>query len=78
MVPGMGHAPGTAGEENFNYDPLFAIEQWKQTGLAPEELIFEHYKNGVQVGTRLVCQYPKVPTYKGKGNAEDPTSFVCK
>jgi feruloyl esterase len=78
MVPAMGHAPGMTGEENFNYDPLFVIEQWKQTGLAPEELLFEHYKNGVQVGTRLVCQYPKVPTYKGKGNTEDSTSFVCK
>ena len=78
MVPGMGHGPGTTGEENFNYDPLFVIEQWKQTGQAPEELIFEHYKNGMQVGTRLVCQYPKVPTYKGKGDTYDPASFVCK
>jgi feruloyl esterase len=78
MVPGMGHGAGTAGEENFNYDALNVIEQWKQTGKAPEELIFDHYKDGKQVGQRLVCQYPKVPTYKGSGNTEDPTSFVCK
>jgi Tannase and feruloyl esterase len=78
MVPGMGHGPGTTGDENFNYDALSVIEQWKQTGKAPEELIFDHYKNGMMVGKRLVCQYPKVPTYKGSGNAEDPASFACK
>jgi hypothetical protein len=32
----------------------------------------------MQVGKRLVCQYPKVPTYKGSGNTEDPASFTCK
>ncbi len=37
-----------------------------------------HYKNGMEVGKRLVCQYPKVATYKGSGNTEDPASFVCK
>jgi len=78
MVPGMGHGPGTTGEENFNYDALAVIEQWKQTGKAPEELIFDHYKNGMQVGKRLVCQYPKAPTYKGSGDTADPASFVCK
>jgi feruloyl esterase len=78
MVPGMGHGPGTTGDENFNYDALGVIEQWKQTGKAPEELIFDHFKNGMMVGKRLVCQYPKVPTYKGSGNTEDPASFACK
>jgi feruloyl esterase len=78
MVPGMGHGPGTTGDENFSYDALGVIEQWKETGKAPEELIFEHFKNGMSVGKRLVCQYPKSPTYKGSGNTEDPASFVCK
>jgi len=78
MVPAMGHGPGTNGEENFNYDALGVVEAWKQTGKAPEELTFDHYKNGMMVGKRLVCQYPKVSTYKGSGNTEDPASFVCK
>lgn len=78
MVPAMGHGPGTTGEENFNFDALGIIEQWKQTGKAPEELIVDHYKNGMQVGKRLVCQYPKVATYKGSGNTEDPERFACK
>jgi feruloyl esterase len=78
MVPGMGHGTGTTGIENFNYDPLATIEQWKQTGKAPDELIVGHYKNGMETGKRLVCQYPRVATYKGSGNTEDPASFACK
>jgi len=78
MVPGMGHGPGTTGVENFNYDALATVEQWKQTGKAPEVLIFDHFKDGMQVGKRLVCQYPKVASYKGSGNTADPTSFECK
>jgi len=78
MVPGMAHGSGTTGAENFNYDPLAIIEQWKQTGKAPEQLIFSHYKNEKEVGKRLVCQYPRIATYKGSGSAEDPASFSCK
>jgi feruloyl esterase len=78
MVPGMGHGGGTTGTENFNYDPLATIELWKQTGKAPDELIMNHYKNGMEVGKRLVCQYPKVATYKGSGSTEDPANFSCK
>ena len=78
MVPGMGHGPGTNGEENFNFDALSIAEQWKQTGKAPDSLIVSHFKNGMEVGKRLVCQYPQIATYKGKGNAEEPSSFSCK
>jgi len=78
MVPGMGHGGGTTGLENFSFDALAVIESWKQTGKSPEELIVSHYKEGTEVGKRLVCQYPKVAIYKGSGNTEDPASFVCK
>jgi TonB family protein len=77
MVPGMGHGPGTTGEENFNYDALATIEQWKITGKAPDELIFDHYKNGMQAGKRLVCRYPDLAVYKGVGNTEDSANFTC-
>ena len=78
MVPGMGHGPGTNGVENFNFDALSVIEQWKQTGRAPDQLIVDHYKNGIEVGKRLVCQYPQVAMYQGSGNTEDPGSYSCK
>jgi feruloyl esterase len=78
MVPGMGHGPGTAGVENFNFDALATIEEWKTTGRAPDTLIVSHYKNGLEVGKRLVCRYPQVAMYKGGGNTEDVASYSCK
>jgi feruloyl esterase len=78
MVPGMGHGPGTAGDENFNFDALGVIEQWKETGKAPDTLIVSHFKNGMEVGKRLVCQYPQVTMYRGSGNTEDTASYACK
>jgi len=79
MVPGMGHGPGTAGPENFDFDALSLIEQWKEHGVAPDQLIVGHYKDGKRAGGRLVCQYPRVAFYKGGGlDTEDPASFECR
>ena len=78
MVPGMGHGPGTNGAENFNFDALGLIEQWKENGVAPDQLIVSHFKDGKEIGKRLVCQYPQVAVYKGSGSAEDPASYSCK
>jgi feruloyl esterase len=58
MVPGMQHGPGTNGPENFNFDAFSLLVDWKENGKAPEQLIVNHYKDGMQVGKRLVCQYP--------------------
>ena len=78
MVPGMGHGPGTNGPENFSFDALTLIEQWKENGKAPDQLVVSHFKEGMEVGKRLVCQYPQIAMYKGVGNQEDPASYTCK
>ena len=79
MVPGMGHGPGTGGTENFDFDALALVEQWKEKGVVPDRLIVGHFKNGTRVGARLVCQYPRVAFYKGAGlDPEDPDSFECR
>jgi feruloyl esterase len=78
MVPGMGHGPGTGGAENFDFDALSLIERWKESGAVPDQLIVGHYKNGTTVGSRLVCQYPRVAYYRGSGSPEDPASFECR
>ena len=78
MVPGMGHGPGTNGVENFNFDALGLIEQWKEKGDAPDQLVVAHFKDGVETGKRLVCQYPKVAFYKGNGSPEDAKSYSCR
>ena len=78
MVPGMEHGPGTNGAENFNFDALALLTQWKENGIVPDELIVTHYKDGTEAGKRLVCQYPKIAFYKGSANPEDPASFDCR
>jgi feruloyl esterase len=78
MVPGMGHGPGTSGAENFDFDALSLIEQWKERGVVPNRLVVEHYKDGKQVGARLVCPYPQIAFFRGGGNPEDPASFECR
>ena len=64
--------------DNFNFDALGLIEQWKENGKAPDQLIVSHFKDGMEVGKRLVCQYPQIAMYKGSGNQEDSASYSCK
>ncbi len=78
MVPGMQHGPGTNGPENFNFDALALLTDWKENAKVPDQLIVNHFKDGNQAGQRLVCQYPRIATYKGSGNTEDPSSYTCR
>jgi feruloyl esterase len=78
MVPGMGHGAGTTGAHNFNFDALTLIEDWKEKGVVPDQLIVTHFADGKDVGKRLVCQYPQIARYKGSGNTEDPSSYQCR
>jgi feruloyl esterase len=79
MVPGMGHGPGTGGAENFDFDALSLIEQWKEAGVVPDQLVVAHYKNGKRVGARPVCQFPRIAYYLGGDrNAEDPSGYECR
>jgi feruloyl esterase len=78
MVPGMGHCLGTTGAQAFDYDSLKAVEDWKQTGKAPDQIVVTRYKDGKEVGKRLVCSYPQVAVYKGSGSSDDAANFTCK
>jgi len=50
MVPGMGHGPGTTGPHNFSFDALTPIEDWKEKGKTPDQLIVSHFADGKEVG----------------------------
>lgn len=78
MVPGMGHCLGTNGAEAFNFDSLKVLQEWRQGGKAPDQVVTTHYKNGREAGTRLVCSYPQVAVYKGTGSSDDAANFTCK
>ena len=78
MVPDMGHCPGVTGSNAYNFDALNLITEWKEKGTAPDRLVATHFKDGKDVGTRLACRYPDVPTYKGSGSPDDAANFMCK
>jgi feruloyl esterase len=78
MVPDMAHCPSAAGTNAYTFDTLGMIEQWKENGKAPDEIVATHHEAGAETGKRLVCQYPEIASYKGSGSTDDPANFSCK
>jgi feruloyl esterase len=75
MVPGMLHCGGGDGPNTF--DTLAALEQWREKGKAPDQLIASHMTNGVADRTRPLCPYPQVAVYKGSGSTDQAENFTC-
>ncbi|HUK32525.1 MAG TPA: tannase/feruloyl esterase family alpha/beta hydrolase [Vicinamibacterales bacterium] len=80
MVPGMHHCLGLDYPSTYrvDFDLPSAAKHWKQTGSAPDEIVVTTTRAGQPPRRRLVCAYPKVSHYQGKGDTADPTNFVCK
>jgi len=90
MVPGMQHCLGGPGPTVLGQfgtpatdGGIFeALEKWVETGTAPTSVIATKYKGdnprqGVQM-TRPLCPYPQVAQYKGAGDTNDASSFICR
>jgi feruloyl esterase len=76
MVPGMGHCQGGPGPNQFNL--MGAMERWKESNTAPDEITASHVANNRVDMTRPLCPYPQVATYKGVGSTNDAVNFSCK
>jgi feruloyl esterase len=76
MVPGMAHCGGGPGPNQFN--ALAAMERWRESGIAPEQIFASHVTNNRVDMTRPLCPYPKVAVYKGVGSINDAGNFVCR
>ena len=77
MAPGMMHCRG-GGEGPNTFDAMTLMDQWLETGKAPEQMIASHSAGGKVDRTRPLCPYPQVAAYKGSGNTDDAANFVCK
>ncbi len=72
-VPGMTHCGGGPALDDF--DPLTALENWREKGQAPEHMVATG--KAFPGKSQPVCAYPKVATYvKGDGNKAE--SFACR
>ena len=76
MVPGMGHCSGGEGPDVF--DTLTPLEQWREHGVAPREIIASKITKGSVTRTRPLCPYPQQAQYKGTGSIDQAENFVCR
>jgi feruloyl esterase len=74
MVPGMAHCAGGSGPSAIDY--LGAIDQWVETGKAPERLTASNPPNQA-ARTRPLCPHPQIAKYKGQGSTDDEKNFSC-
>lgn len=85
MVPGMGHCFAGPGPNKF--DALSALDQWAESGTAPQKLLATKYENDLfaiidlptkAVRTRPLCPFPKTAQYQGGGSTDDAANFICR
>lgn len=74
MIPGMGHCGG--GDAPTVTDMISVIDQWVETGKAPESVVVSNPPNQKPM-SRLLCPYPQIPKYKGTGSTDEAASFTC-
>jgi feruloyl esterase len=76
MVPGMGHCQGGVGPSQVNW--MAALERWRESGTAPDQLSAYRVANNRVDMARPLCPYPQIAQYKGTGSTNDAANFVCK
>jgi feruloyl esterase len=72
MVPGMGHCRGGAGPHSF--DTIGALEQWREQGKAPAQIMGTNPQSGL---TRPLCPHPQYAKYDGTGDLKDAANWAC-
>ena len=73
VVPGLSHGFGAF---NAKYDGLAVLDNWAETGKAPETLVAIDGNQGAN-RTRPMCRYPSWPRYNGSGSMDDAANFNC-
>jgi hypothetical protein len=75
MLPGVGHCGG--GDAPNVADMLSAIDQWVETGKAPDRIIATNPPNQKSM-SRPICPYPQIAKYMGTGSTDEAENFECK
>jgi feruloyl esterase len=76
MAPGMGHCRGGPGPDQMNL--VGALERWRESGVAPNEITAYHVENNHMKMTRPLCPYPQIAHHSGVGSTNDAENFSCK
>jgi hypothetical protein len=80
MVPGMHHclAEEFPANATTDFDAVAAVKAWKAGGPAPEQIVVTQTEKDGSKSKRLVCAYPRIAHYNGKGNPQDMANFSCR
>ena len=74
VVPGFGHGDGPF---VASWDWLGALDAWVDHGSAPANLTVVDAARATAGRTRPLCEYPAWPKYRGSGDVNRASSFVC-
>jgi hypothetical protein len=74
LIPGMGHCAG--GDGPFVFDPISTLDQWVDTGHAPERIVVSNPPGAVK-RTRPLCPHPQEAVYSGAGSTDEEQSYKC-
>lgn len=72
LAPGMAHCGGGPGLNTF--DTISVIEQWREHGIAPDQIMASNPATGM---SRPLCPYPQYSRYDGSGNLSDASNWSC-
>jgi len=82
---GQGPGPNQFGNAGGNGDPdhdiVAALYQWVENGTAPDRIIATKFMDNDpakgEAMTRPLCPYPQVARYKGTGDTNSASNFIC-
>ena len=75
-MPGVDHCWGGVGPSYVNF--LTDLDKWVESGKAPDQTTAYWLDEKFQPnGSRVICSYPTVAGYDGKGDTRDASSFSC-
>jgi feruloyl esterase len=75
LLPGVGHCSGGVGPDRADF--ITVLERWRESGVAPEQIVASRNRGGQIDMTRPLCPYPQIAKWNGKGDTNDAKSFVC-
>ncbi len=74
IAPGFGHGSGAF---TLQWDSLTALDNWVETGKAPESPVVTDGSAATKGRTRPLCEYPGWPRFNGTGDAAVAASYTC-
>ena len=75
LAPGVDHCGGGVGPNPV--DPLDALIDWVENGVAPDQIAAAKMQGNQVVRTRPLCAYPKQARWTGTGSTDDASNFAC-